>query len=320
MIRQENHNAPRYGVLICLMPALSIFACADGAADESRMGVASDTLAFTSADDALAWLATKSPDYPGSHILKNEAGIVRSITFDDLASRDALLNEFKRFRTIRVAGTDFPTETTTFTAESGAAMDTEIRTSALTSGVPSSREVCSGAFCITGVSINDHYSIFGVGYHHVGGSTGIASGGTKSFYCPTPVFGNLTCFAPYQKVLDPDYVSACDTGGNPGYACVYNNGTEHVGVAVTYFTNVTNCGSGACVSTPTAIRTDQAIATNENVVGTSLTALGYFVLPCANGNGPAECDINGVCSSHSANANTFSAQTTTAAGSYDCNP
>ena len=327
MQRESRTALSRCGALALLAGALSIAGCGEAPADQPTG--TTDSLSFDSPDDALAWLAAYAPVYPGAHVVRDRAGVVQTINFDDDAARDALVGELRRFKTVRVAGVSYATADLTFAAEPTDATDVDgnIRVGAVTSGIPDSRVRCEGSFCIASFAIYRQWSIFGIGYHEVGGRTDITSGGAKTFVCPPNPSGipSVTpnyCPTGYTPKLDADYVFTCrqkDPVRNPhGYSCVKVSGTQGNGVAVTYMTNTDNCGGGHCVSTPTAVRTDQLFSSTQSSIKLSQTAFGRLILPCNRGFGPGECYIDGVCVTSSATANGFGAQASSASGSYDC--
>ena len=134
----------------------------------------------------------------------------------------------------------------------------------------------------------------------------------------------MRCSAGYTLTIDPDFTATCRQQGgglnNQGYSCVRRTGTQSVGVNVTYFSNITNCGGGHCNSTPTPVLTDVAFLPERNSIKRNLIALGRLVLPCTNAFGPAECYVDGVCVHSTGTANGFSASASSANGSYDCQP
>jgi len=310
--------------LACVAGTLSIGGCGEAPADEPTG--TTDSLSFDSPDDALAWLAAYAPVYPGAHVVRDRAGVVQTISFDDDSARDALVGELRRFTTVRVAGVSYATADLTFAAEPIDATDADgnIRVGAVTSGIPDSRVACNGSFCIASFAIYRQWSVLGIGYHEVGGRTDITSGGAKTFVCPkTGLVSPLaSCPTGYTRTLDFDYISTCrqkdPVFNQHGYSCVKVTGTQSNGVAVTYMTNTNNCGSGHCVSTPTVVRTDQLFSSTNNSIKLSQTAFGRLILPCTNGFGPAECYIDGVCVTSSASANGWGTQASSASGSYDC--
>jgi hypothetical protein len=301
-----------------LVSAFTLAACGEGPPDEQVGGT--ETLTFSSSDQALSWLAARARNRSGTHLLTDATGTVRSITFDNENARDGLLGEFDHFKVVRVAGIDYPT-------------GEEARVSALTSGIPDTRYACNGPFCIASRATNTHWSVFGIGYNEVSGRTEITSGAAETFYCSgTPPFAGqggvlppgapnsfIRCASGYTRSNEFKYQTLCrNPTGGVSYGCVKQTGPQSLGVAVTYFSNTQSCGGGQCVTTPIAIRTDQAVNSGYDAIELGMTSLGRLVLPCSNGQGPGECYVDGVCVSSSGNANAFSAQTSSAAGSYDC--
>ena len=292
----------RVAAVVCTLP---LIACAGGTPD----GVGdSDTLTFQTADDALVWLAAKAPDHPGSKVVYAADGSVQTIRFDDKAARDALLEEFKSYRAIRVAGHDYDIDGSPFLPGG----DEELRQSALAS----STTACSGGLCIAASSTNVHHTLFGLGYHEVGAATVITSGSTKSVKCPVSTAwqpggtGNCFLFPGYSLVNDPEYSGLC--GGSALYpkpVCEKISGTQRAGMNITYFTNKSG--------TPTPIFMETVSLENRDFVSKTYTAIGKFTLPCGIGS-PPECVVDGVCTGHSASTPTAFVSASTAAGSTTC--
>lgn len=194
---------------------------------------------------------------------------------------------------------------------------------AVRSGIPSSSKVCSGAFCLSGSSWNQHYSVAGFGYHDVGGNA--SSSGIWTTYTAL-VRGNPTCNTRIGCGPTQYYCQGDDrlevTQQRISYAAVATIATcyHSVGFAAvsnTYFSNESNCGSGHCVTEPTAVTSGFSISPNS-MASHSIWSVGRFIIPCVNNFGPAECYLDGVCSDQFAMGPGGSASTRTAAGSYDC--
>lgn len=290
--------------IAAVLSMVSLAACAADPGDEP--GADANTLTFATANEAMAWLATKAPAHPGVSVVHGSDGAVQNIRFDDVAARDGLLEEFKSFRAIRVAGEVFDPAQVLGSASS----DTEERTSAITS--TDSR--CSAGICISASSTNKHTSLFGLGYHEVGAATSITQGSSKSGVCPIVSSGwlrTLSCspFPGYSLVIDPDYPCKNPSTNPSGFACVKKNGTESIGMNITYFTNING--------TPTPILTEQVSVTDRNFVGKSYIALGTVSFNCGV-NFPPECEVHGVCTAHSANSPAGSVSTSTASGFTTC--
>src|SRR4051812_34468602 len=87
-----------------LVSAFTLAACGEGPPDEQVGGT--ETLTFSSSDQALSWLAARARNRSGTHLLTDATGTVRSITFDNENARDGLLGEFDHFKVVRVASRD----------------------------------------------------------------------------------------------------------------------------------------------------------------------------------------------------------------------
>ncbi|HEX6273557.1 MAG TPA: hypothetical protein VFZ53_10960 [Polyangiaceae bacterium] len=197
-------------------------------------------------------------------------------------------------------------------------------TTRATSGIPSAQTNCSGAFCVTGRSWNNHYSIFSFGYHDVGGD--VSAPGIVTTYPAINAATNtcntrIGCSPPVWTCNAGDKLSIVQTRTSWGTVVETRTCIHTVGFAAvtnTYFSNTSNCGSGHCQNVPTPVATYSALNSGYANASQSLTAIGYFVISCNNGFGPAECYVDGVCSSQFAMGPGGAASTRTAAGSYDC--
>lgn len=291
--------------------------------DQQQSAAQSDAaLEFQTRAELYDWLAAQADELQLNDVdvKRNASGEIESVLLQG-KSRDLLLakllGETGHFK---LEGHEIALEPNGSDSGSG---DIASSQQALTSGIPSSQTACSGSFCLTGRSWNDHYSLFGLGYHDVGGSAS-ASGIVTSYSaliapsttCNTRIGcgpTNYYCQGDDRLVVTTVRVSYSDSQTiatcyhSVGYASVFN----------TYFSNMNNCGSGHCQDQPVAVLTGSSTATNSGA-SQSLTAFGFFKLPCTNGYGPAECYVDGVCSTQYAMGPGGSASTRTAAGSYDC--
>jgi hypothetical protein len=260
--------------------------------DESTSSTA---LRFAGPDDFMNWLGNEATGRTGVTVSKNAAGQVDSVAFTTTADRDALIADLTARGPIMIGSDalrldELPAEPADQpTASEGLA----VRTSAVTTGLPplTFAATPSNSFMIEGGSTNDHYSIFGVGYHRVGGRTKIWKGGA------------ISCTWVGQALCDQHF-----------------NSKVSLTVANTYFSNQNSCAPGNCPAVPMAIRSEFVSQRAVNEVERHLTAFGRLILGCDNGFGPGECYIDGVCTSHSGFSITgeFLQTVTTAKGSYDC--
>jgi hypothetical protein len=323
----------RSAVLV-LTVGLALGGCDGGEAPDSA-GSAPEPLAFASPADLYDWVEANAARRGLADVVvkRTAQGEIATLTMS-AESRTVLMRElhgapgYFEMAGERVVLSD--------RADSGAT-DGATVTSALVGGLPSSRSDCSGAFCISGEAFNTHFSLFGIGYHHVGGRTRTTPRSIVAEYSPNPIYG------PCPVVSDPNgfcrnafgcrpqmcvvgsYCNGSDvmetrwrTDRSSFQVCVHSYGA--VNVASLYFSNTTNCGSGHCITVPEAVGFTTSSSSTADSVESSLSAFGTFTFPCANSFGPAECYIDGVCAFHSASGNGGSVSVgTTGAGSYDCN-
>jgi hypothetical protein len=319
-----------------VLGSLSLMGCGGGVDGVPEARESSAPLEFRTRAELYDWLVAQAAllGIPDITVKRNASSEIESVVLPG-DSRDVLIAKLHGSAGFfKVEGHDItlpssptqPQAETTTKAPAPAAPGPENVSStsaALTSGIPDNKTVCSGAFCLYGSSWNQHYSLFGLGYHDVGGSAGSNGIATTYTALVRPDLGcgtRIGCSAPQyycqgQDHLDVQSVRTSYYGGTTIATCYHSIGFD--GVTNTYFSNVDNCGSGHCQNQPTAVRVGMAISPNW-YASDDLWAIGLFALPCTNNNGPAECYIDGVCSNEFAMGPGGSASALTAAGSYDC--
>jgi hypothetical protein len=287
-------------------------------------------LSFESPSAAYGWIAEEAgrEQLSDVHVTRDTAGQVVRVTMGS-DSRDRILAALRGDAGYFKVGNQqvtLPTAHAAQTAASGkdAQGDVGLRTSALTSGLPSSGTWCSGAFCLSGSSTNTHITLFGFGYHDVSGDTGgtittqyIATTHTTPGCVNSICRTNCVCTT-YTCNPGDALATVAATRETPQMeVCTHSMGSLSVGA--TFFSNTNDCGSGVCQNTPVAVFSGTASTQWSNGVGIEFTAFGTVEACQPNGFGPAECLLNGVCSSHDGSSQGGGVLgKRTAAGSYNC--
>lgn len=180
----------------------------------------------------------------------------------------------------------------------------------VTSALSSSASACSGSFCASGSSYNDHYTLFGIGYHDVGTSTAAKAANTiYSTYAPSggtvcgPCRTSCTCVTNYtcnpgDTLIPGNSASRLPTPPE----CRHSYG--RVAVQGAYFKNVSG--------TPVTVGSIFDNQTASQFAGVELTAFGSALYW---GDYP-EAGISGICGFHYATGNGGSVSLSTGAGSY----
>jgi hypothetical protein len=308
-----------------------------GAANGEQVSEADGALSFESRAELHEWLANQASELGLTDVVvhRDAAGEVDSLVMQGESQQalfSSLLGDKGYFE---LAGQRIAIEPTHASPEllrgpelaasptAAAVAEVPITTRA-TSGIPSSQTQCAGAFCVTGHSWNDHYTIGSFGYHSVGGD--VSAPGIVTTYqainrAPNTCNTRIGCSAPIWTCNSGDTLSIVQTRTGWGTGVETETCLHTVGFAAvtnTFFSNTSNCGSGHCQNVPTPVATYSAGSSGYANASQSLWAIGYFVISCNNGFGPAECYVDGVCSSQFAMGPGGSASTRTAAGSYDC--
>lgn len=184
---------------------------------------------------------------------------------------------------------------------------------ALSIGLPEENiTVCDpygGDFCTYNSTNNDHYTVFGWGYHDVSSGTmqrqgGFQRMGYKAFArCDGYGWGG-NC-AHYAYYCNPgDTLSNVVNNRNSAWWC--SSGYNELFLTNFYFANIDG--------RPEMIRQEFTATRNKDRLYLGHETFGKFIFPCRTG----ACVVEGICARHSSYGNGGSTEVTTAAGSYDC--
>jgi hypothetical protein len=312
----RDQSARYLTTVLTLAGALGAGACASGEIDEPQAPAPASAQApshtFADQQAMLDWLAAMAgtQPLPSAQISRDAHGRVQGVmlgTDQDrqaviaaLGGPDAILSvggEAARVQVLLDGGARAPSTATT----EGIATTAQ----ALSSNTPA----CQGSFCTANESHNTHVTIFGFGYHDVGGSTTQTQGGWRTWnYSPiTLTIPGCSSDSRIPCTYDGCYPGDTYVGNTRLQAfCRHVEGWNHISVSVTYF-----------VGNRVPILFENNNVNNTTTVTTTKTGYGKFLFPC-NFGGPAECELNGACTAHSADGSGGTTIVSTAAGSTNC--
>jgi len=277
--------------------------------DQAR---AAQPLAFATPAALYSWAADTASDLKltGVSVTRDATGEISSITLAP-ESREPLMRALHGdagYFTVAGQRVDLLTSP----AAQQPAAPSQDGVTQVTSALSSSSSDCSPGWCATGSSHNDHYTLFGVGYHSVGASTAV-----------TPASAIYTSYAALANGYRPCATYECRTcvcvtgyHCNAGDQLVPYHISGRMAVPDTCFHSygfVAGTATFFSVVNGQAVSAGQIFGRNEylNSAGGELTAFGSKLIW---GDYP-EAGISGVCGAHFASGNGGSAMPpTTAAG------
>jgi hypothetical protein len=278
---------------------------------------------FTDEQALLDWLAEKAATVPlaSAQVHRDGTGRVLSVDYsspEDRATLAGLLGGTARYFLIggERQSVDFlaPRKTPDADALGAAPANGEVAAIAQglrTGGLSSSKSLCSGSFCTSNSSTNDHFGFSRFSYHSVGAGTSQTSGGWKETVYPMfpdPTWSCRTrCNGGAPYICRPGDFQRNDNRN--GVVCVHQTGQNNLGVDVVWF------------SDGFTVYTGSRTVRNAASVGMERSSIGVLSGPCQipfPSPHTAECQINGVCAAHSAFGTGGSTMAITGAGSYAC--
>jgi len=290
--------------------ALIVAGCGNG--NDGQVGEAG-ALTFATPAELYEWMAGEAVDLNLTDVVtkRDDAGEITAVTMGK-ESRDILM------RTLHGDSGYFMmagkrVDLSTPSPSTGAEVSSPDGLTQVQSALSDSSRNCGNGLCVAGSSHNDHYTIFGVGYHAVGSNTSAPISTTYN------AFGTTTCTGCGTRIG-----CTCTTTNwcNPGDALTptHIEGQTVVGAKCTHSLGWVSAGStffktidGVNVSIGTAYSPFNSYV---NAASVELTAFGSKLIW---GDYP-EAGINGVCGSHAASSNgsVVTAPTTVAGATSGC--